>query len=237
MITHHSIHKFNASAKTVVTIGTFDGVHVGHKKILEKLVTSAKTNGLESVVLTFFPHPRMVLQQGNDLKLLNTIKERETILKKTGLDHLIIHPFDKNFSRLTAFEFIKSILIEKLNVQKIIIGYDHRFGRNRTATIHDLKEYGSQFNFEVEEISAQEINDVSVSSTKVRKALLDGNVETANTYLGYPYILSGIIEKGKGLGKQLGFPTANLHIQEYYKLIPKNGSYIVKSMYNNQFMA
>lgn len=232
MITHNSIENFNKSINTAITIGTFDGVHIGHKKIIERIVATAKGNGLESAILTFYPHPRMVLQQDTDLKLLTTIEEKQAILKETGLDHLIVQPFTKEFSRLTALEFIKDILVDGLNTKKIIIGYDHRFGRNRTANIKDLIEYGNTFNFEVEEISAQEINDVSVSSTKIRKALHEGNVTTANSYLGYPYLLTGTITKGKGLGRQLQFPTANLHIDNTYKLIPKKGSYVVKSIIN-----
>jgi riboflavin kinase/FMN adenylyltransferase len=232
VITHNSIENFNKSINTAITIGTFDGVHIGHKKIIERIVATAKGNGLESAILTFYPHPRMVLQQDTDLKLLTTIEEKQAILKETGLDHLIVQPFTKEFSRLTALEFIKDILVDGLNTKKIIIGYDHRFGRNRTANIKDLIEYGNTFNFEVEEISAQEINDVSVSSTKIRKALHEGNVTTANSYLGYPYLLTGTITKGKGLGRQLQFPTANLHIDNTYKLIPKKGSYVVKSIIN-----
>ncbi|MFI2743008.1 bifunctional riboflavin kinase/FAD synthetase [Zhouia sp. PK063] len=213
----------------VVTIGTFDGVHIGHKKIIDRLITSAKTNNLKSTILTFFPHPRMVLQQDADLKLLNTLEEKINILKQTGLDQLIIHPFTKEFSRLTATEYVADILVKQLQAKKVIIGYDHRFGRNRTATIEDLVEFGETYNFEVEEISAQEVDEVSVSSTKIRKALSDGDILTANAYLGYPYMLTGVVSKGKGLGRQIEYPTANIAIEETYKLIPKDGVYVVKS--------
>ncbi|MAU15053.1 MAG: riboflavin biosynthesis protein RibF [Muricauda sp.] len=215
--------------QTVVTIGTFDGVHLGHRKILERLTNNAKNTGLKSAVLTFFPHPRMVLQKDLDIKLLNTLEEKKQILETLGLDYLIIHPFTKEFSRLSAIDFVRDILINNLKAKKIIIGYDHRFGRNRNANIQDLISFGNTFDFEVEEIPAQEIDDVSVSSTKIRKALLEGDVETANSYLSYPYMLTGTVKKGKGLGKGFGFPTANLHIAEAYKLIPKNGAYVVKS--------
>jgi riboflavin kinase/FMN adenylyltransferase len=178
----------------------------------------------------------MVLQDNTEIKLLNTIDERTELLQKSGLDNLIIHPFDQAFSRLTAEEFVSSILVDQFNVKKIIIGYDHRFGRNRTADIHDLIEFGQKYEFEVEQISAQEIDEVSVSSTKIRNALTEGNVKLANDYLGYNYLLSGIITKGKGIGRTLDFPTANLQIQETYKLIPKNGVYIVQSLLENKLV-
>jgi riboflavin kinase / FMN adenylyltransferase len=218
----------------VVTIGTFDGVHIGHKKIIERITESASQLNCESLLLTFFPHPRLVLHEGTDIKLLNTIDEKTFILDKLGLDNLIIHPFDKEFSRLTAEEFIKDILVDKFKVLKIIIGYDHRFGRNRTANIEDLIEFGNQFNFDVEQISAEEISDVSISSTKIRTALLEGNIGKANNYLGYDYIISGKVIKGKQLGRTIDFPTANIKIKEDYKLIPPNGVYIVKSELKNK---
>lgn len=220
--------------QTAITIGTFDGVHMGHRKILERLINSAKNTGLKSTVLTFFPHPRMVLQKDTDIKLLNTIEEKAQILNALNLDYLIIHPFTKHFSRLSATEFVRDILVNNLKAKKIIIGYDHRFGRNRNANIQDLIAFGSTLDFEVEEIPAQEIDDVSVSSTKIRKALMEGDVATANSYLSYAYMLTGVIKKGKGLGKKFGFPTANLHIPETYKLIPKNGVYVVKSTINDK---
>lgn len=218
----------------MVTIGTFDGVHVGHKKILEKVIHSAKGLNCESVVLTFFPHPRMVLQESSDVKLLNTMNEKIALLEDIGIDNLIIHPFDKEFSRLTAEEFVKDILIDQLNIQKIIIGHDHRFGRNRTADINDLIAFGQEYGFEVEQISVQEINENAVSSTKTRNALLTGNISLANNYLGYSYFFSGEVVKGNQLGRTIGFPTANIQIQEDYKLIPKNGVYIVKSTIKNE---
>lgn len=230
MITVHSISKYSEQHPIAITIGTFDGVHIGHRKILEKLINHAKNSNLKSAVLTFFPHPRMVLQKDADIKLLNTIDEKISILKNMGLDILVIHPFTKDFSRLSATEFVRDLLVNKLKSKKIIIGYDHRFGRNRNANITDLVAFGNTLDFVVEEIPAQEIDDVSVSSTKIRKALEDGDVATANTYLGYEYMLTGTIKKGKGIGRKLGFPTANLLIKESYKLVPKNGSYTVKSI-------
>ncbi|MEX2350340.1 MAG: bifunctional riboflavin kinase/FAD synthetase [Flavobacteriaceae bacterium] len=230
MKVHHSISAYENERGSVVTIGTFDGVHIGHKKLLKKLTSEAEKTGLDSVILTFFPHPRMVLQKESDIKLINTIDERTSIFSKTKLDHLIIHPFTHQFSRLTAQEFVRDILVNKLHAKKIIIGYDHRFGRNRNADINDLKEFGKTYHFDVEEISAQELNEVAVSSTKVRKALEKGDLEKANRYLGYPYMLNGTIVKGKGLGRKMNYPTANLKIEEPYKLIPKNGVYIAKSV-------
>jgi riboflavin kinase/FMN adenylyltransferase len=234
--TFQSIYDFRPKNKTVLTLGTFDGVHFGHKKIIEKLIQNASFCECESLVLTFFPHPRMVLQDSNEIKLLNTIEERTELLQKAGLDNLIIHPFDQAFSRLTAEEFVSSILVDQLHVKKIIIGYDHRFGRNRTADIHDLINFGEKYDFEVEQISAQEIDEVSVSSTKIRNALMNGHIRLANDYLGYHYFLSGTVIKGKGIGRTLDFPTANLQIQETYKLIPKNGVYIVQSLIENKLV-
>jgi riboflavin kinase/FMN adenylyltransferase len=228
----HSINQFKSKSKTVVTLGTFDGVHVGHKKIIERLLFNAKELNCESLVLTFFPHPRMVLQKDADVKLLNTIEEKANLLSKTGLDNLVIHPFDQAFSRLTAEEFVKNILVDCFNVEKIIIGYDHRFGRNRTANIDDLIAFSKIYGFEVEQISAQEINDVAVSSTKIRNAILDGNIDLANNYLNYNYSFKGKIVKGKQIGRTIGFPTANFEIDDSYKLIPKNGVYVVESVIN-----
>ena len=178
----------------------------------------------------------MVLQKDSDIKLLNTLEEKKQILEAMGLDYLIIHPFTKEFSRLTATEFVRDILVNELKAKKIVIGYDHRFGRNRNANINDLMAFGSTLDFEVEEIPAQIIDDVSVSSTKIRKALEDGDIKTANEYLGYNFMLTGTIKKGRGLGKQIDFPTANLHIEEPYKLIPKNGVYVVRAKYNGKLV-
>jgi riboflavin kinase/FMN adenylyltransferase len=228
-----NLKDYNNVDNVVVTIGTFDGVHVGHQKIVKRLIKIAKKDNLQSVVLTFFPHPRMVLQKDANIKLINTIEEKAHLFQKLELDFLVIKEFTKEFSRLTALEFVRDILVNKLHIKHIIIGYDHQFGRNRTATINDLKEYGEIYDFKVTEIKAQEVNDVTISSTKIRKALTEGNVEIANTYLGYNFMLTGRIVKGKNLGRQIDFPTANLYIEERYKLIPKNGVYVVKSSINN----
>ncbi|MFT5248781.1 MAG: riboflavin kinase/FMN adenylyltransferase [bacterium] len=234
MDVYKSLASYKKKNPSVVTIGTFDGVHLGHKAILTQLVNAAKDENLESILLTFFPHPRMVLQKDSSVRLINTIKERSEIIEQTGVSNLIIHPFTIEFSRLTALEFVRDILVNQLHIKKIIIGYDHQFGRNRTATIKDLREFGETYDFEVVEITAQQLQNVSISSTKIRKALEEGDVQTANQYLGYPFMLSGKIVKGKGIGKTLTFPTANLKIKEDYKLIPKNGVYLVKSIISDK---
>ena len=225
--------EFKSNSQSVITIGTFDGVHVGHRAIIKRLVSSAKEEGLVSVVLTFFPHPRMVLQKDSDIKLINTLAEKKQLLQEIGLDYFVVEPFTYEFSRLTALQYVRDILVGQLKAKKIIIGYDHRFGRNRNADIQDLKKYGVEFGFEVEEISAQQLNEVSVSSTKIRKALVNGAIDTANTYLGYPFSITGTVTKGKALGRTIGYPTANLHVSQTYKLIPKNGVYVVKALIDN----
>jgi riboflavin kinase/FMN adenylyltransferase len=231
---YSSISEFKSTKKTIVTIGTFDGVHIGHQKIIEKLIQEAKNSDCESLILTFFPHPRMVLQGASSIKLLNTINEKSNLLEKTGLENLVIHPFDNEFSNLAAEEFVKTILVDAFNIHKIIIGHDHRFGKNRAANIDDLIGFGKKYGFEVEQISAQEIDTVAVSSTKIRDAVTNGTMAVANEFLGYDYLLTGKIIRGKQLGRTIGFPTANIKIEENYKLIPKNGVYIVKSILNEK---
>lgn len=225
---------FKSDRRSVVTIGTFDGVHLGHQAILKRLTATAKIHDLDSVLLTFFPHPRMVLQKDAEIKLINTLSEKKELLKKTGLDHLVIHPFTKQFSRLTALEYVRDILVHQLKAKKIIIGYDHRFGRNRNADINDLREYGKTYGFEVEEISAQELDDVAVSSTKIRKALGAGDITTANSFLGYHFMVSGTVVKGKGLGRTWQYPTANIAVDESYKFIPQNGVYVTQAKIDGQ---
>lgn len=224
----HKAQDYKNTAATVVTIGTFDGVHVGHQAILKRLISAAKQKGFESVVLTFFPHPRMVLQKDAQIKMLNTLDEKAQLLQTLGIDHLVVKEFTQEFSRHTAVEYVRDLLVNKLKAKHIIIGYDHRFGRNRTANINDLIDFGSTYDFAVEEITAQEIDQVTVSSTKIRTALLEGNVALANEFLGYQYMINASVVKGKGLGKKISFPTANLKLSEDYKLIPANGVYAVK---------
>lgn len=231
--TFSSVYKFSTLKKTIITIGTFDGVHVGHQSILKKLVGAKNLEDTESVLLTFFPHPRMVLQQDTSIKLLNTIDEKGELLDKFGINNLIIHPFDEAFSNLSAEDFVKEILVKKLKVHKIIIGHDHRFGKNRTADINDLILFGKKYGFEVEQISAEEIDEIAVSSTKIRNALLESNIKLANQYLGYSYSIKGKVVEGKKIGRTIGFPTANIQIDENYKLLPKNGVYVVSSEIDN----
>ncbi|MFT4943923.1 MAG: riboflavin kinase/FMN adenylyltransferase [Patiriisocius sp.] len=225
--------KFKSNTQSVITIGTFDGVHIGHRAIVERLVATAEKEGLVSVLLTFFPHPRMVLQKNSNLKLINTLAEKKQRLESIGLDYFVVEPFTYEFSRLSALEYVRDILVDQLNAKKIIIGYDHRFGRNRNANIEDLKKYGKQYGFEVEEISAQQLGEVAVSSTKIRKALAKGDVSTANKYLGYAFTVTGTVIKGKALGRTISYPTANIHIAETYKLIPQNGVYVVQAKIDN----
>jgi len=231
---YYHLDEFKKPEKTVVTTGTFDGVHVGHQKIINRLVDVAKKTGAESVILTFFPHPRMVLHQDLNIKMIQTLKERIRELGNTGLDHLIIHPFSKEFSRLSSLEFVRNILVNQLGVETLVIGYDHHFGRNREGTFEHLKEFGPVYGFEVEEIEVQDVDQISVSSTKVRKALRAGDVTTAATFLTRPFELEGKVVKGQQLGRELGFPTANIQISESYKIFPKNGVYAVEVEYANE---
>ncbi len=207
---------------------------MGHVAILNKICNIAKQENLESVLLTFFPHPRLVVNNDSEIKLLNTMSEKAILLEQKGIQNFIIHPFNKLFSELSPREFVEQVLIKQLNIQKIIIGYDHKFGKNRAADFNDLIAFGKEFGFEVEEISAKQVNEVSVSSTKIRASLLEGNISLANAYLGYSYMLSGIVVKGNQLGRTIGFPTANIEIPENYKLIPKNGVYIVTAIVNEK---
>lgn len=226
---YNSISEFATLQNAVVTIGTFDGVHFGHQQIIAKLKENAKLVNGELVVLTFFPHPRMVLfPDDHGLQLLNTLEEKKTLLQKAGVHHLIIHPFSKEFSRLSSTEFVRDVLVNQIGVKKLVIGYDHHFGRNREGSINDLAELAPLYNFEVEQLPEQDVHDVAVSSTKIRTALLDGQVHIANEFLGYSYSLKGTVVEGHKLGRQLGFPTANLNVPEDYKLIPANGVYAVQ---------
>tara|TARA_B110000285_G_C15051780_1_gene577395 strand:+ start:387 stop:1325 length:939 start_codon:yes stop_codon:yes gene_type:complete len=221
---------------SVVTIGTFDGVHLGHQKIIKRLVAIAHAEQLQGLVLTFFPHPRMVVQKDTSIKLINTIDEKADLIQDLGVDHLVIKAFTKDFSRLTSLEYVRDVLVNKLHVKHIIVGYDHHFGRNRTANIKDLKEFGAFYGFKVTEITAQEVGDVAVSSTKIRSALAEGSIKVANQFLGYNFMLNGTVVKGKGLGNTIQFPTANLQIEESYKLIPKKGVYLVQSIIDAQLV-
>ncbi len=228
MKVYSSIEEFDHRHQVVATVGTFDGVHLGHSFILNQLNQEAERLGGESVLLTFYPHPRMVIfPDNNDLKMLNTQEEKVDLLDKSGLDHLIIHPFTREFSRLNSVEFVRDILVNQLGVKKLIIGYDHHFGRNREGSFDDLIELSNLYGFDVEQIEAQEFKDTRVSSTKIRSAIDSGDMKTARHYLGYYFILSGTVVKGAGIGRQLGFKTANLQINNPYKIIPPNAVYAV----------
>lgn len=222
------IDEFKQIKNAVLTIGTFDGVHIGHQKIISRLKEVAQQKGGETVILTFFPHPRMILHPDDlNIKLISTMDEKAELMKNLGIDHLIITPFTRDFSNLNPQEYIKDILVEKIGTTHIIIGYDHRFGKDRSGGLVELQNYASEFGYEVEEIPEQDIDDVAISSTKIRNALLIGDVKTAENFLGYPFHLSGKVIKGDQIGRTIGFPTANLFVEESYKLIPSDGIYAV----------
>ena len=231
---YKSINEYNESKNSIITIGTFDGIHKGHQKIFNKVINASKQNNLSSVVLTFFPHPRIILNKYNDIKMIDTLDEKIDHLKKIGIDHLIIHPFDKKFSLLSAEQFIKEYLVDKLKLKHIIIGYDHRFGKGREASVTDLKEYSREFNFLVDEIDAQEIEKIAISSTKIRNSINEGDLKTTKIYLGRFFCLTGRVVKGDGLGKQINYTTANVTIEEDYKIIPKDGVYYIKTRIDNK---
>lgn len=234
MTSFNNIDEFNSTDYTILTIGTFDGVHLGHQKVLERLTKEAKNNNLKSTVLTFFPHPRTVLNPNKPLKLINSVNERTDLLSKSKIDNLIIHPFDKSFSELDPEKYVLEILVKKLKAKIILIGYDHKFGKNRTADINVLKMYGEKYAFKVIEIKAEEISNIAISSTKIRKAISEGDISTAKEYLGYDVTLSGRIVHGKSIGRTIGFPTANVEVSEEYKLLPKNGVYLIQSIINKK---
>lgn len=220
----------------VVTSGTFDGVHFGHQKILKKIVKTAREINGKSVVLTFWPHPRFVLfPEEKTLKLLSTFEEKAQLLKEVGIDYIVKVEFTKEFSQLSSETFIQNMLVEQLKTKKLIIGYDHRFGKNRSGSFEYLKENSDRFGFEVEEIPRQDIDDVGVSSTKIRQALFHGEVDKAAEFLGRFYSITGNVVEGKKIGTQLGFPTANIHIAEEFKLIPKDGAYAIRAKVNDHW--
>jgi len=230
----NNIQSYSSEKESILTIGTFDGVHIGHNKILTKLVEESKKNNLSSLIMTFFPHPRIVLQKSEEIKMIDTMDEKIHLFEKTGVDNLIIQPFDENFSKIRAKEFVEEILVKKLNIKHIIIGYDHRFGKDREASVEDLKKFGLNYMFTVEEIAAQEIHSIAISSTKIRNAILKGEIKKCNEYLGRNFMLTGEVVHGDGLGKKINFPTANIEIIDTYKIIPKNGVYLVKTIINSE---
>jgi len=224
----NGIENYKDNSKSILTIGTFDGVHLGHQKIITSLVSKAKQKSLQANILTFFPHPRMVLQKESNLKLIDTLEEKQNLLSELGIDNLIIQPFSKEFSKLTAIEFTRDVLVNELGMSALMIGYDHRFGKNREASVEDLIRYGQSYNFEVTVIPAQDISSITVSSTKIRDAIKISNFKKVNQFLGRPYELNGKVIKGNGVGRTIKYPTANIEIKEIYKLIPPKGVYLVK---------
>ena len=226
---YHSIDEFVRLTNAVVTIGTFDGVHVGHRKIIAGIKELAESSGGETVLLTFFPHPRMILHpEDESIKLINTINEKAGLLEELGIDHLIITPFSRDFSNQSAEEYIRDVLVNKIGTKKIVIGYDHRFGKDRLGGLSDLLRLGPVYGFEVVEIPEQDIDEVAISSTRIRSALINGEIELANTCLGYPFFITGRVVRGDQIGRQLGYPTANIVIPETYKLIPSDGIFAAK---------
>ncbi|HVW96598.1 MAG TPA: bifunctional riboflavin kinase/FAD synthetase [Mucilaginibacter sp.] len=226
---YHHLDDFEPLNNAVVTIGTFDGVHTGHRKIIADLRSLADETGGETVLLTFFPHPRMILHpEDESIKMINTIDEKAGMLEELGIDHLIITPFSRDFSNQTAEEYIRDVLVGKLGTKKIVIGYDHRFGKNRLGGLDDLLRLGPVYGFDVVEIPEQDIYEVAISSTRIREALLNGAIELANTFLSYPFFITGKVIRGEQLGRQIGYPTANIVIEEKYKLIPLDGIFAVR---------
>ena len=230
------IQNYSSDTKSILTIGTFDGVHVGHQKIIKALVKEAHNKKLLANVLTFFPHPRMVLQKDAQIKLIDTLAEKEDFLRKLGVDTLIIHPFSKEFSRLSALEFTRDILVNQLKIAELFIGYDHRFGKNREATVADLTSFGKTYDFKVNIIPAQDVSAITVSSTKIRTAISDGDFIKVVDFLGRFFKLSGTVTKGQSLGRTINFPTANLLIDSQHKIIPPKGVYLVSIFHHeNQY--
>jgi len=228
-----SINDYNYEGKSYLTIGTFDGVHLGHQEIIKNLVSEAHSQNNLAIVLTFFPHPRNVINSNSEVKSISTLEEKTEIFSKLGVQELIIQDFNKSFSNITAEEFIE-LLVNNLNLKKIIVGYNHKFGKNRSADINSLKYYGSKYSFEVIEIEAFEIEDIKISSTKIRNSIESGEIDKCNSFLGYNFNIKGKVVKGKSIGKAIGFPTANIVLDEDYKIIPKNGVYLIKSIIENE---
>ncbi len=230
-----SLEQFKNVNNPVLTTGTFDGVHLGHKKILRQLRLAADHLGGETVLFTFRPHPRMVLfPDAHNLKLLNTEQEKIEQLEKSGLEHLILFPFSLEFSRMSATEYVRDVLVNQLKIKKLIIGYDHHFGRNREGSVENLKELAPIYHFDFEEIPVQVLDDVNISSTKIRRAIEQGDVKTAQKFLGYFYPLNGVVVDGNKKGRTIGFPTANLKIEDETKLLPGNGVYAVRVKHNEK---
>jgi len=228
MKVHTDLNNFSA-LNPVVTIGTFDGVHLGHKKVIKRLQELAKDVNGETVIFTFYPHPRLVLKTHQDeLRLINTLEEKKILLEAAGVDHLVIYPFTKEFSKLSYTDFVENILVGQIGMKSLVVGYDHKFGHKRKGTYEDLKVYADKLNFNIEQLEVLNVDTIDISSTKIRQALAQGDIQTTNKYLGHRYFIRGIVVDGKKLGHEIGFPTANIDPQESYKLVPKDGVYAVR---------
>lgn len=235
MRVYNNIDEFTAVNNAVVTIGTFDGVHIGHRKIISGIKELAESTGGETVILTFFPHPRMILHpEDESLKLITTIAEKAELMDQLGVDHLIITPFSRDFSNQSAESYIRDVLVNKIGTKKIVIGYDHRFGKDRKGGLEDLQRLGPVYGFDVVEIPEQDINEVAISSTRIRNALLSGDIDLANAFLGYPFFITGKVVRGDQIGRQIGYPTANIVVEEKYKLIPGDGIFAVTVIVSDQ---
>jgi riboflavin kinase/FMN adenylyltransferase len=232
---HEGLADFPSIPNAVVTSGTFDGVHVGHQKILSRLSELAKKNKGETVLLTYWPHPRLVLYpKEHHLRLLSTFNEKVSLLRDFGIDHLIVLPFTPEFSQMSSVDFIQQILVDKIQTKCLVIGYDHKFGKNREGSFDYLQAHSEELGFAIEEISRQDIDDMGVSSSKIRIALESGDLPTATSYLGRPYSLTGEVVIGQQIGRSIGFPTANIQVKDDYKLLPKNGVYAVTVQVEDQ---
>ncbi|MGZ2368811.1 bifunctional riboflavin kinase/FAD synthetase [Ancylomarina sp. YFZ004] len=228
MKVHTDLNNFSA-LNPVVTIGTFDGVHLGHKKVIKRLQELAKDVNGETVIFTFYPHPRLVLKTNQDeLRLINTLEEKKVLLEAAGVDHMVIYPFTIEFSKLSYTDFVEKILVGQIGMKSLVVGYDHKFGHKRKGTYEDLKVYADKLNFNIEQLEVLNVDTIDISSTKIRQALAEGDIQTTNKYLGHRYFIKGIVVDGKKLGHEIGFPTANIDPQESYKLVPKDGVYAVK---------
>ena len=234
MKVHYELKNFKAN-KPVVTIGTFDGVHMGHRKVLDRLKQIAKSEGGESVLFTFYPHPRLVLNPDEkNLRLLTTLKEKISLLEFIGIDHLVVFPFTKDFSELSYTDFVEKVLVDKIGTAHLVVGYDHKFGKNREGGYEFLKECASKFNFGISKLEPLLVNNINVSSTKIRNAIEIGDFFNGNKYLGYEFTLHGTVVEGRKLGREIGFPTANIEASDVHKIIPGYGVYAVRLAVGNK---
>ncbi|WP_292010306.1 bifunctional riboflavin kinase/FAD synthetase [Chryseobacterium sp.] len=225
--------EYSSQKPLALSLGMFDGVHLGHKSIIDELIKVGTNNNLETAILTFWPHPRFVFNPNEDLKLLNTLEEKKYLMEKYGIDNLFLKEFDEEFRNLTGEEFVRQILVDKLHIKYLIIGYDHSFGKNKSGNFELLQKLSKELDFKVEQMEAINIHENNISSTKVRNALLEGNIKEANEMLGYSYSVSGTVTHGKKIGRTIGYPTANIETDSI-KLLPKKGAYIVETFVNNK---